>query len=81
MKIMRHHTLTIYRKQNFIDKKSPLELKKDFKVLRYRELKYQKQQKGAIFKPIIMSVDDMDKFQEKKLCKRDLQQKVLGAIS
>ena len=37
---MRHHTLTMYRKQNFIDKKSPLELKKDSKVLRYRELKY-----------------------------------------
>ena len=37
---MRHHTLTMYRKQNFIDKKSPLELKKDFKVLRYRELNY-----------------------------------------
>ena len=62
------------RKNQFLRvKNSLLELEKDFIKLKYRELKDRekksKRDRRAIFKPIIVSIDDMDKFEEKGMKK------------
>ena len=55
-------------------KNSRLELEKDFielkdRELKQRELKIKREIEELFFKPIIVSVDDMDKFKEKEIKK------------
>ena len=55
-------------------KYSRLELEKDFielkdRELKQRELKIKREIEELFFKPIIVSVDDMDKFKEKEIKK------------
>ena len=62
------------RKNQFLRVKNILlELEKDFIKLKYRELKDReknsKRDRRAIFKPIIVSIDDMDKLEEKGMKK------------
>ena len=63
------------RKNQFLKaKNSPLELQKDLieskdRELNDREVKIKKEIENLFFKPIIVFIDDMDKFEEKEMKK------------
>ena len=63
------------RKNQFLKvKNSPLELQKDLieskdRELNDREVKIEKEIENLFFKPIIVFIDDMDKFKEKEMKK------------
>ena len=50
-------------------KNSLLELEKDFKELKDREVKIKREIEELLFKPIIVYIDDMDKFEQKEMRK------------
>ena len=55
------------RKNQFLKvKNSLLELEKYFTELKDREVKIKREMKQLFFKPIIVSINDMDSFEEKK---------------
>ena len=71
MKILRPNTQTIYKKKTV---NSRLVLEKHFKELTDRDLKGREMEtrreiEQLFFKPCIVSIDDMDKFEGKEMMK------------
>ena len=55
------------KNQFLIAKNSLLELWKDFTELKHREVKTKREIEELFFEPIIVSTDEMDKFEKKKM--------------
>ena len=73
MKISRQNTRTIREKKHNIFwkvKNSLLELENDFIGLKDRELKIKTEIEELFFKSIIVSIDDMDRFEQKEMKKK-----------
>ena len=65
--------LKMWKNQFLKVKNSLLELEKDFIELKDREskdVKIKREIKGLFFKPIIVTIDDMDKFEKKEMKKK-----------
>ena len=73
---MGENTLKICKKKQFLKvKNSLLESEKDFielkdREFKHREVKIKRQMEELFFKPIIVSIDDMDKFKQKEIKKK-----------
>ena len=58
------------RKNRFLKVKNSLKLENDFIELKDREITIQWELKELIFKPIIVSIDDMNKSEQKEMKKK-----------
>ena len=72
--IERKYLYNMQKNQLLKVKNSPLELEKDFielkdKKLKDRKVKIKREIKELFFKPIIVSTDDMDNFEQKEMKK------------
>ena len=78
---MRENTYKNMRKNQFLKVKnsSLLELEKDFIELKDTEVKIKKEIEKLSFKSILVSIDDMDKFEQKEM-KKIRPIKALGMI-